>query len=72
MEKPLPLDLHTYPLRHLFNEKEKTNMRDNPCKDCDKRHATCHSTCQDYLTWKKEYDEFMRRARSRRDAWNER
>lgn len=47
-------------------------MRENPCKNCDQRNATCHSTCQNYLAWKKEYDEFMKKARARRDAWNER
>jgi hypothetical protein len=26
----------------------------NPCHGCDKRHATCHSTCPDYLDWREE------------------
>jgi len=22
-----------------------------PCKDCTKRHISCHSTCEDYKNW---------------------
>lgn len=25
-----------------------------PCKDCDKRHLGCHSTCEDYKLYKSE------------------
>lgn len=24
----------------------------SPCKDCEDRHEGCHSSCEDYLTWK--------------------
>ena len=27
-----------------------------PCKDCTKRCVGCHSTCQIYLDWRKDYD----------------
>jgi len=27
-----------------------------PCKDCTKRHESCHSTCEDYKNWKTELD----------------
>ena len=27
------------------------------CKDCEKRHTGCHSTCEDYKAFRKERDE---------------
>ena len=27
------------------------------CQECTKRHLHCHSTCEDYLQWKRELDE---------------
>ena len=27
-----------------------------PCKDCEMRHPSCHSTCERYLTYVKEKD----------------
>lgn len=28
-----------------------------PCKDCQDRSATCHATCEKYLTWSKRQTE---------------
>lgn len=28
-----------------------------PCKDCQKRFLSCHSTCEDYKNWKSEFEE---------------
>ena len=28
-------------------------MSECPCRYCDKRHATCHGTCEDYKEWSK-------------------
>ena len=47
-------------------------MRDNPCFKCENRHSTCHSTCEEYLTWKKDYDKEMKKARARKNGWNDR
>lgn len=27
-----------------------------PCKDCKKRFAHCHETCEDYKNWKTDHD----------------
>lgn len=27
-------------------------MRITPCKDCPKRHTSCHTICKDYRIWK--------------------
>lgn len=33
-------------------------LRENPCRYCvDKRTATCHSTCEEYIEWRDELDE---------------
>ena len=40
--KPNPL--------HKFN---KTRYSTPPCKDCEDRHTTCHSTCEKYAEYKK-------------------
>ena len=45
------------------------NIQDNPCYNCKKRTSTCHSSCEDYLTWKKEYDEVMKKAKFKRRVW---
>ena len=29
----------------------------SPCKDCPERHSHCHSSCERYLSWKKNWDE---------------
>lgn len=34
-----------------------------PCKDCNKRDSTCHSTCKDYVDWKEELNERNRQKR---------
>lgn len=28
----------------------------SPCKYCDKRTATCHSICKEYIEWKADLD----------------
>ena len=28
-----------------------------PCKDCVDREPSCHSSCEKYISWKKEFDE---------------
>lgn len=38
-----------------------------PCQDCNKRYATCHGECKDYLDWNKKHVEFARRAKRRRN-----
>lgn len=32
-----------------------------PCKNCEKRHPNCHSSCDEYLKAKEEYDRCKRR-----------
>ena len=34
-------------------------MSINPCKGCETRHYLCHSTCKQYIDWKKERDELQ-------------
>lgn len=29
-----------------------------PCRDCKERVLGCHATCQKYIDWKKEVDEY--------------
>lgn len=31
-------------------------MKKTPCKDCPDRHYKCHSTCENYIQFKKESD----------------
>ncbi len=31
----------------------------NCCYKCDRRHMSCHSTCEDYKAFKKKHDEDM-------------
>ena len=33
------------------------NLLNCPCKECTDRQIKCHSTCQRYKHWRKEYDE---------------
>lgn len=42
------------------------------CKDCvpPKRHIGCHSTCEEYITSKKAYDEKMLREREEKEISN--
>lgn len=37
------------------------------CKDCQDRHTGCHSTCTDYIEWKKARDEELEAIRERRE-----
>lgn len=34
---------------------------DNCCKNCRDRHIGCHSECEKYLTWRKEFEERKRK-----------
>ncbi len=35
-----------------------TSTNASPCsKNCQKRHTSCHCTCEAYKTWRKELDE---------------
>lgn len=33
----------------------------SPCKDCQKRHPNCHSTCPGYLEYKKTREEIYKK-----------
>lgn len=39
-------------------------MADNGCYDCKERHLGCHSNCEKYLKWKKEYQTRMKQVKS--------
>lgn len=32
-------------------------MSSAPCKNCGDRHLGCHSTCENYISWKGQIDE---------------
>ena len=32
-------------------------MKKNPCYNCSKRTAECHATCNDYISWRKGFNE---------------
>lgn len=38
-----------------------------PCKECKKRHPNCHSTCEEYMQWKRAYWKVRREERVERD-----
>lgn len=41
-----------------------------PCKNCEKRHLACHDHCEDYISWKAEWDkeqEYQKRMINRCD-----
>lgn len=40
----------------------------NPCRNCDKRTAECHATCEAYLEAKRQHEELMQKERLRREA----
>ena len=43
-----------------------------PCKDCEKRTPGCHSTCEEYIQFRKERDEMLNKKREEsRILWNE-
>lgn len=31
-----------------------------PCRDCNKRHVGCHSSCEDYKKFLEEYERFKK------------
>jgi len=35
-----------------------------PCRECKLRHPACHSTCDNYIAWRKEKDDLNRRIRN--------
>lgn len=42
------------------------------CKDCEKRTLGCHSTCEEYIQFRKERDEMLNKKREEsRILWNE-
>lgn len=38
-----------------------------PCKDCNCRHAECHSDCSSYKDWKIEYENVKEKVRKQKD-----
>lgn len=43
-----------------------------PCKDCEKHTPGCHSTCEEYIQFRKERDEMLNKKREEsRILWNE-
>lgn len=36
----------------------------NPCKDCEFRRLLCHSECEAYKAWRKEYETGKEKART--------
>ena len=34
-----------------------------PCKDCDERYVGCHSRCPEYLSWRADRDENLKKIR---------
>lgn len=45
------------------------HMKELGCKTCvpPKRHPGCHSTCEIYLAWKKDFDE--EKAKEKEEQW---
>lgn len=39
-----------------------------PCKDCNKRQVGCHSSCEDYKTYKTENNKRNEKIKRERDA----
>ncbi len=35
-----------------------------PCLNCNKRHLGCHSTCEDYISFRKERDKYNEKVRN--------
>ena len=42
-------------------------MKVSPCKDCGKRYVGCHGKCPDYIGWKAEQQEDMKRRKESLD-----
>lgn len=40
------------------------------CKDCEDRTPSCHCTCEEYKTYKKELDEYNAAARKAKEQEN--
>lgn len=43
-----------------------------PCKDCSKRNASCHCTCEEYIEWKADNEEHnakVRKEKEKSDTW---
>lgn len=40
----------------------------NPCHNCQKRYPGCHASCEDYKSWKSQWDEMRERERKRKAA----
>lgn len=38
-----------------------------PCLRCERRTATCHADCSEYLEWKQEHEIFKKELRKLRD-----
>ena len=45
------------------------NNLNGPCKGCEERteFGACHSTCEKYIEWKKQIDEYNRKLKADRD-----
>ena len=44
------------------------------CKDCSNRNPGCHSICQDYISFKKDLEEYNKKIKEEHDArveWND-
>ena len=40
----------------IMNENQ-TVQNKAPCRNCEERHATCHSECERYITWKAAHEQ---------------
>ena len=43
-------------------------MRYPPCKGCPRREVGCHAKCEDYKSWKAEWDEMQKVIRAQQRA----
>ena len=56
---------------------EESFLRKRPkvvCKDCSERTPGCHSMCQEYISFKKNLEDYNRQLKEERDAqaeWND-
>lgn len=42
-----------------MTSKKFNGINKTPCKDCDRRQVGCHSTCPDYISFRKKRDELL-------------
>lgn len=42
---------------------------ENPCHNCPKRYPGCHASCNDYKSWKVNWDEMRERERKRKSGY---